>query len=189
MSAKDEAKLVWKFYIPPAVSGLATTACIIGNTRVNSRRTAAAQAAFVLGERAYSEYRDHVIAEVGSTTEQKIREKVAEKQIVDNPPSNAILAIAGPGNVMCYEALTGRYFTSDMETLRRAENKLNERMLKVDYQNLTDWYEYIGLPRTSMSDDFGWNADKLMELEFNTVMSDRGQPCLSFEYNYVKPIR
>ncbi len=185
---KIRVKLVWKLYIPTAASGAVTIACIVGTTRVSNKRAAAAQAAFVLTERAYSEYRNKVIEEYGERKDQTIRDSIAEDRVKNNTPPSAEVLLTGPGNVLCCELHTGRYFASDMETLRKAQNDLNSRLLGQDSSSLDDFYWIIGLNGTSNSADLGWNSDKLMNLEFSTVLTEDGRPCLAFDYNYIRPI-
>lgn len=179
---KERAVLVWKLYIPAAASGAVTIGCIVGANHIGNKRAVAAQAAFILTERAYSEYRDKVVEEYGEKADQKIREKIAEDRIRDNPPSEIL--IAGPGNVLCYEKFTGRYFASDIETLRKAQNELNAQLLHHDQCSMEEWYNMIGLGATTNSSSMGWNSDKLMELHFSSVLSEDGRPCLAFDYNY-----
>lgn len=187
VSRKDLVKKFWKFYIPTAASGAVTIACIVGSNRIGNRRAMAAQAAFILTERAYSEYRDTVVEELGEKTDQKIRDKLAEKKVKDNPPAKEVTVIAG-GNVLCCELYTGRYFLSDMETLRKAQNDLNSMLIKQDFATMEEWYHMIGIQPTEFSSDVGWNADKMMELEFSTVLSEDGRPCLAFSYNYYRSL-
>jgi hypothetical protein len=184
---KHDTKLVWKFYIPAAASGIVTVTCIVGVAKVGNRRALAAQAAFVLTERAYSEYRDKVIEEHGVKKDEKIRASIAEDHVRANPPTGEVL-IAGPGNVLCCELYTGRYFASDMESLRKKVNTLNEYLLRHDQSSLEEWYYMLGLAPTSFSSDLGWSSDKLLELEFTTVLTDDGRPCLAFSYNYIRPL-
>jgi hypothetical protein len=73
-----------------------------------------------------------------------------------------------------------------METLRKAENELNARLLAHDYATFDDFYYMVGLTRTSSSSQIGWKSDKLMKLEFSTVLTEDGRPCLSFDYNYTE---
>lgn len=73
---------------------------------------------------------------------------------------------------------------SDMETLRRAQNTLNDRLLKHDYATLDDFYHLVGLSNTSSSSEIGWKSNRLMELDFTTTLSSDGRPCLAFDYNY-----
>ncbi len=164
-----------------------TIACIVGTARVSNKRAAAAQAAFVLTERAYSEYRNKVIEEYGERKDQSLRDSIAEDRVKKNTPPSADILITGPGNVLCCELHTGRYFSSDMETLRKAQNDLNSRLLGHDTCSLDDFYWLVGLNGTSNSGDLGWTSEKLMVLDFSTVLTEDGRPCLAFEYNYIKP--
>jgi hypothetical protein len=180
----DRTKLVWKLYIPAAISSVTTVGCIVGANKIESKKALAAQTALAFSERAYSEYRDKVVEEFGERKDQSIRDQVVADQIKENPPPAYI--ISGPGNVLCCELFTGRYFTSDMESLRKAQNDLNDRLLKHDYASLSDFYYLIGLPPTSTSSHWGWESNKLMSLIFSTTLSDDNRPCITFEYNYTK---
>lgn len=186
-STKDIAKEHWKLYVPAAASGVVTSACIIGVAKVGNKRAMAAQAAFVLTERAYSEYRDKVIEEFGETGDRKVRDKIAEDRIRKQPPSGEV-TIVPSGQVLCCELYTGRYFQSDMETLRKAQNDLNAMLLRQDQASLEEWYYMIGLQPTSFSSDVGWNSDKMLELEFSTVLTEDGRPCLAFSYRHIRSL-
>lgn len=188
IKTRDKVELVWKLYIPAGVSGAVTVACIIGGTRISLGRVAAAQAAFSISDLAFNEYKEKVIEEIGANKEQAIRDKIAEDRVKRNPPPSPDILISGPGNVLCCEMYTGRYFTSDIETLRKSQNELNARLLHHDYAVMDDFYDMIRLPPTSYSGDMGWNSDKLMELIFSSILTEDGRPCLTFEYNYVKPL-
>ncbi len=89
---------------------------------------------------------------------------------------------------MCFDMYTGRLFLSDMETLKKAQNDVNYDVLNNFYASLTDFYDKIGLAKTTTSDDVGWNSDKMLELTFSTTMSDDQRPCLAMTFA-VEPIR
>jgi hypothetical protein len=183
---KERAKLVWKLYIPPAISGVSTILSIVSATRISSRKAAVITTAYSLSERAFSEYRDKVIEKFGEGKERALRDDIAQDRVNNNPPKELI--VAGSGTVLCHEALTGRFFMSDHETLRQAQNTLNAKILAHNYAYLDDFYDLIGLPYTSVSNSLGWEVGKLMELRFTTVLSPDNKPCLSFEYNYTRPV-
>lgn len=186
---KERAKLVWKLYIPPTISGAATIACIIGASKSNSRRTTAAVTAYSLTERAFSEYREKVVEQIGKGKEQKIRDDVVQNKVSKKPPGSSEVIVLGPGHVLCCDLHSHRYFRSDMESLRKAQNDINERILNDWYVNLDEFYDLVDLPHTSYSDKLGWDSEKLMTLEFSTVLSEDGEPCLAFEYSYLKPLK
>lgn len=183
---QEDAKLVWKLYIPPAVSAAVTIGCIIGAAKVSARRTAAITAAYSIGEKAFTEYKEKVIEKIGENKERAVRDEIAQERVEKNPPQSVI--VAGSGSVLCFEMYTGRYFTSDMETLRKAQNDINAKLMNNMYATLSDFYYFIDLPYTSYSSDMGWETGRLMELQFSTTMSEDSRPCLAFEYNYLKPL-
>jgi hypothetical protein len=185
---KERTRLVWKLYIPSAISTISTVSCVIGANRMEAKKTIAANAVLAVTERAYSDYRNKIIEELGPRKDQSIRDKVVADQVANNPPPSQEVLVTGPGNVLCCELFTMRYFACDMEKLRRSQNELNSKLLKHDYATLNDFYYMIGLSQTTTSGNIGWTSDKLMELIFSTTLSDDGRPCITFEYNYTKTL-
>jgi hypothetical protein len=187
VETRDAIRYVWKLYIPTAVSGTMTVVCIIGAAKITSRRTAAITAAYSLSEKAFTEYKEKVIETLGEKKEQKVRDEIAAAQIRDSPPQNSTVVLAGTGDVLCCEMWTGRYFSSDMETLRRSVNTINAKLISQNEATLSDFYYLIGVPQTSSSSYSGWTSDKMLELSFTSLLHE-GKPVLAFDYNYVKPV-
>lgn len=185
-SKGDVLKWTWKLYIPPASSAVVTIACIILANRIGSRRAAALAAAYAISERSFAEYKSKVIEKLGEKKEQTVRDEIAQDRVNRNPFDRMI--VVGEGQVLCYDSYTGRYFLCDMETIRRAENDINHQVTHDYYASLSDFYNKIGLPPTSMSDDMGWNADKLLEIEYSAVLSETGKPCIAINFR-VEPVR
>lgn len=185
---KENVRVVWKLYIPAGISGVLTVGCIIGASKANGARTTAAVTAYSISERAFGEYREKVVEQIGKGKEQKIRDEIVQERISKNP-SNQEIVIVGGGHVLCCELFTHRYFRSDMERLKKAQNDINAKIINERYVTLDELYDLIGLPDTSNSNNLGWDSDKLMALNFSTVISEDGEPCLAFDYNYTKPIK
>jgi hypothetical protein len=184
----DAFKWAWKAYIPAAGSATATVICINMANRSGNRRAAALAAAYALSERAWTEYKDKVVEKLGEKKEQEVRDEVAQDRITKSSNLGDVIVV-GEGSVLCHEAFTGRYFLSDMEELKRAQNNVNYKINNDYYASLTDFYNEIdGLERTSFSDEVGWNSDELLEIIFSTVLTKSGKPCLSMDFR-VKPIR
>lgn len=181
---KENVARVWKLYIPAGISGATTIVCIIGLRRVDGAKLAAAQAALGVSQRAYESYRAQVVEELGSKRDQLFKAKAAEQEV---NKSTQGLIVAGEGSVLCYEEFTGRIFESDMQSLNRAINEINARILKHDYATLDDFYDLIGLENTMVSGQAGWGSPHLLELEFSSILH-KGRPCLAFAYNYVKSL-
>lgn len=179
-------KSCWKCYVPAAVMGLTSAACLIGATSVSARRTAALAAAYQISETALTEYREKVIETIGEKKEKLVREKVSEDRVEKQPVTKSEIFITNKGDTLFLEPLSKRYFKSDIELIRKAENKLNKEMLQgiSGYVSLNEFYDEIGLERTDLGDDLGWNVDKLIDVEFDPTITDDEKPCLAIQYIY-----
>lgn len=185
---KYKAKLIWKLYIPPVGMGVLTITSIIFANRIGTRRAAAMAAAYSMSERAFAEYREKVADHMGKKKESAVRDDIAQDHVARNPVSTNEVIITGAGSVLCYDTITGRYFQSDMETLRKAQNDINHQLLHDMYATLDDFYKIIGLKSTKFSSEVGWTSDNMLELRFSATLSDDSKPCIAIEYSSY-PIR
>lgn len=188
LEVKERVDMVWKLYVPAAGTAAMTIFCIIAANRIGTRRAAALASAYKISEKAWGEYKDKVIETIGRKKEEAVRDEVAQDRVDNNPVSKTNLIVTGGGKELCFEEFTGRYFETDVQSLRKAQNDINHQVNNSYYASLTDFYDLIGLPRTSLSDEFGWNSDELLELEFSTTMSKDERPCISIGFRAV-PIR
>lgn len=188
-TVRDKVEYAWPYYVPAALSGVATISAVLMSHKIETRKTAAAISAYSLTERAFSQYREKIVDEIGSHKEQVVRDELAKDQIDKDPPTDKNVIFAGSGEVLCCELHTGRYFNSSMESLRRAQNDVNSDIINQLYVTLNSFYDIVGLPYTAHSNELGWDSsDGMLELKFSTVLTEDGKPCLAFDYNYVKPI-
>lgn len=188
----ETVKVAWKCYIPATVTGAASVACLIGASTVSARRNAALATAYKLSETALAEYREKVVETIGEKKEKVVREKVADEQIKRNPVSQSEVIVTGKGECLCFDPLSSRYFKSDLEYIRRAENNLNAQILTQigGYLSLNEFYDELGLERIDIGDEFGWNLDNRIALDISSHVTDDGRPSLVIghynrpDYNY-----
>lgn len=180
----ETVKATWKCYIPATVTGIASVTCLIGASSVNSRRNAALATAYNLSTTALTEYKEKVIETIGEKKEQTVRDKVAEERIKKEPVNPSAIIVSGNGNTRCFDTITKRRFTSDIEAIKKIVNELNRRMINgEDYISLNDFYYELGLDGSSIGDELGWNvSDGLIELEFSAQLDTDGIPCIVIDY-------
>lgn len=188
LSALDYIKLTWKNYIPAAAVGLSTISLIVGAQTVNTRRNTALMTVYSLTENAFKDYKDNVIETLGEKKDQLITNNIAKKRIEKAPPTEEDILVADDeGKILCYESLSGRYFKSDKETIRKAMNDVNKILIDNVYVSLNDFYEMLGLDSNALGEQVGWRSEHVMEIIFDAVLTPKGVPCLSIDYR-VGPI-
>lgn len=179
----EVVKTAWKCYIPATLTCVTSTACLIGASSVHLKRNAALATAYKLSESAISEYKDAVIDKIGEKKEQTIRDKIAEEKMKKNPVSSSEVFITEKGNTLCYDTISGRYFKSDIDRIKRAENAINKQLLDEMYVSLNDLYDELDLDHTKLGDELGWKIDDgLVELYFSSQLADDGTPCVVMDF-------
>ena len=99
LTKPEVVKATWKCYIPAAISGATSIACIVGANTVHSKRNAAIATAYKLSEKALTEYKEATIEEVGKEKAKAIKDRVAQKQLDNNPVNDSQVIITGTQNV------------------------------------------------------------------------------------------
>lgn len=179
----ETVKTVWTCYIPPVVVGTMSIFCMIGAASANVRRNAALATAYTLSESAMKEYRSKVIETVGEKTEKEVRDAISKDKIEKNPVTTSEIIITDKGDTLCYDVMSGRYFKSDIEKLRKIVNDMNRQMLKDSYIPLNDFYDYVNLEHIKLGYDLGWNvSDGLIDLDFSSHLAADGTPCIVLDF-------
>lgn len=177
------AKTAWMCYIPSAIIGGVSIFCLIGASSVNLRRNAALATAYTLSESALKEYQEKVVETMGEKKERGIRDSIAKDKIDRNPVEQREIIITNKGENLCYDSLSGRYFKSDIDKIRKSVNELNRQMLNEMYISLNDLYYELGLDNTKLGDDLGWHIDDgLINISFSSQLVNGETPCLVLDY-------
>lgn len=189
LEPKEVIKTTWKCYIPVAMTGLSSIACLIGSHSVSARRTAALAAAYQLSETALTEYKEKVVETIGEKKEKFVRDAVAKEQAIkstDDLKANNII-ITNHGETLFRDYYSGNLFKSDIERIKRAVNELNRRMLLDNYVSLNDFYDELGLDHTGSGDDLGWRIeDGYIDVDFNPQLIEHEGvqvPCVILSYD------
>ena len=177
-------KTCWKCYIPATLTTVLSAVCLIGASTVSAKRNAALATAYSISEAALREYQEKVVEVIGEKKEKAVRDAVAKDQIERDPVTKSeVVIIDSNSNTLCYEPLSGRYFKSTIDKIKKAEIKLDRQMIQEMYVSLNDFYWEIGLDGTDLGDKMGWNLSKgYMDLSFSSQLADDGTPCAVIVY-------
>lgn len=181
---KDKIQLTWKLYAVPVSTGVVAVASIVFANRISTKRAAALAAAYSLSERAFHEYKGKVLEHIGENKERKVRDEVAQDKLKKNPVSaqSGQIIMTGGGDQLCLDGFSGRYFFSDMESIRKAVNDINQQIHHSGSASLSDFYEKLGLHSTDVSDEVGFSYELPLDIDYTSGLSDDGRPCIVMTY-------
>ena len=116
--------------------------------------------------------------------EKKIRDEIAQDRVNQDNGEKRQIIITPKGQTLCMDSISGRYFRSDLDTIRKVVNSLNREMTHQNYISLNKFYSELGLPGIKEGDYIGWNIDRgLIELDFDACITDTDEPCIVIDYN------
>lgn len=179
---KRYVQTTWRLYLPAIAVGAVTVTCILASNKVNLTRNAALASAYSITERAMSEYQRKAVEVFGEDKHKEIKDRIAQDRVTNNPPKDSTLVFTGKGQTLCLDMMSGRYFRGDIEDLRRAENRLNQRLINGTWLGLNELYSEIGLEPIKLGDDLGWVTDNLLQLQFSAALSPDEEPCIVMDY-------
>lgn len=172
----------WKHYVPPLISGVTSAACIFSANTINLRRQAAALSLYTVSETALREYRDKAAEIIGEKKAAEIQEEVMKDRVTANPPSEGQLILVAGKDQLFYDSLTGQYFKSDIERIRKAQNDINAKCINEMYASQNEFYNLIGVKPVSVGESVGWNTDNPLDVVFTTMLTEEGQSCIVLDY-------
>lgn len=183
LSWKEKFSVSYRVYIPPAIAGVCTLVSIISANHIQYARGAAFALAYSGSEAAFRRYREAVADVVKPKDVQKITSRVAEKSLSEaGQPVPGTVLVASSGDVLCYDVFSGRYFRSDIETIRRVENNINGQLNAECYASLNEFYAGLGLPPIAAGELVGWSVPNSLSVEFGSQLTEKGEPVLTVDF-------
>lgn len=184
LTGKEKFEMGWRRHLPALILGGVTVTCIVASTTIGNRRNAALMSLVAVGETAFREYRDKVETVVGKPKAAKVIDELAQDKVAAThvEKGNEIVYL-GDDEVIFFDMLTSRYFSSTKANVEKAEIEINRQILGDMYASQNDWYNKIGLSSVSQGDDIGWNNDRPLEVQFSATIKD-DKPVFAVSYRH-----
>lgn len=185
LTVLETLRVAAPYYAPSAIMGIATIGCIIGANSVNLRRNATLASLYSVSERTLKEYQAKTKEIVGEKKAQKI-EDAAMQSIVNQHNGTEVIKTIN-GDTPFFDPLSGRYFTSSIEFVRKAQNDIKEMIFGDMAIPLNEFYYALGIPGITLGEDCGWNTSFMPDIQFTGTLRSDGTPCVALNYK-VGPI-
>lgn len=178
LTRADIVKDCWRFYIPAAVVGAGTIACIMSSNLLNKKSQKELMAAYVAVQQTYSAYRKKVAEEVGREAEAKLHQEAVQVRRSED------------GDVirLFYDPSLGTYYHATLAQVIEAAYDFNRALATDGMVSLNQWRTMLnadGIELTADGDATGWVIDQLiedwdyywMDFDYDKQITDDGLEC------------
>lgn len=173
---KDVVKHTWKCYIPAAISGCGTIACIIGANHIHLSKEAGMIAAYAfLGDK-FSDYRERS----GEKHDSKIMNAIKKDHISEIEKPSRPLEI---GKMWVYEPESKQYFQATTEQILWAELTANKMFHNQGWLSFNQFLDLLPeAKRVEWGDHTGWYIyDEDGSWDFNWSFYKGGTPWIDIQ--------
>ena len=154
----EKFKIAGPVYIPSAITGAATIACIFGSNIISKNQQATLMSAYALLDNSYKEYKKKTDELYGEDAGRQIRGEIAK----DKYPGDGISL--DDDKELFYDFYSGRYFESTKEAVLWAQYETNRSMF-VNYSvGLNEYYNLLGLEPLPEYEMLGWTCGMIEEM-------------------------
>lgn len=190
-----------KYYIPTIGFVVVCGTCCILSCHIANKQVAAAMGLYTMSEKAFDEFKEKTKELYGERKAEKVSEAVIDDHLTKKPSGNQqIIFASASGRYRCYETWTRQYFISDIESLRRLDNDINDDLNgdTFGYISLKEVYDRMGVPFDdivdestgeviySCAEDLGFNnfsgGIHRPHFKYSTHLAEDGVPCLAVTF-------
>ena len=160
-TTKQKVLDCWKVYVPAAVLGGGTIACILGSNALNKKQIASLTAAYMALGKTYQTYRAQVRRTIGDQQENEIFETAKSIEMAEKDQT---VKNAATEKLLCYDPIGKRYFHATEAELLTAFYEANRDFNANGYIALNDVYGYLNLDFIPELHGRGWSIDYMSEM-------------------------
>lgn len=147
----ETVSVAGKVYIPAAITGASTVACIFGANVLNKRKQASLMSGYALIDSAFKDYKNKVEELYGKGTNDIVKYEIAKDQYEEEDVD------IEDDKQLFYDEYSRRYFQSTIEDVQRAEYRLNRDINMRGWFELNEFYELLDIPPLKGGEGLGWS--------------------------------
>lgn len=192
LKVTDKVKVCWKRYVPAACAITSGTGFLLASNIKSVRVNAALLAASTMNENVIKGYKKY-ISSLGEEAVAKFNETFMNDRFDETPfdpdyYDKSVEVIPSEDELMlCFDAVTGRYFESNRGRIEAAVNRINKQIMKDEVATVNDFYYELGLESASGLGLLGWAFEfgdpEELCVTFGTRMGPNDKPALMMTYD------
>lgn len=153
LTTLETVKIAGPAYIPAAITGVSTIACIFGANILSKCQQASLMSAYALIENSYKEYKNKLKVLYGDDADKEVTQEIVKDRYEDYDVS------VSDGKQLFFDYFSMRYFESTMEEVLIGESNFNKNLTLNGYASLNELYDSLGIPRVDYGYELGWSHE------------------------------
>lgn len=171
ISKKDIFRLTWKYYVSTAFVGVSTIVCIIGADVLSKKQRRSLLGVYALLNESLQKYKDSIDVIFGNDFDNEI----VKKEYKEN--KDELIEMVNGNEILCYDLLSQRYFSSTLPTLLDAQYQVNKLLHNMGYVCVNKLYEYLEMDGIEGGDDIYW-SENWIDFQNSYVDLEDGMVCI-----------
>lgn len=166
LTTLEKVNVAGPAYIPAAVIGVSTIACIFGANALNKRQQASLMSAYALVNNSYQDYK----AKVAEICDEETVDRIQEEIVKDKYELTTTMEPMHEDEVLFFDDFSLQFFTSTTQDVLEAERRFNGNFMMSGSACLNEFYDMVGASRIDAGYQLGWVASSSdYELGINGV--------------------
>lgn len=157
----------WQCYVPSALVGAGTIACIVGIGVMDKRNQAALTSAYAMLNESYKQYRQSAKKVYGEDADNKIHAEMAKDAGVASVDwgYQVYNMDMDPGSeqLLFYDLASKKHFNTTMAAVLNAQYHVNRNLAIRGDCSLNEYLLFLGLEGVSGGNEIGWDISYMVE--------------------------
>lgn len=183
---KQGTQELLKLSVPTAVCAIGTIGCAMASLKASGKKIAGLSFAYGTTRELLRDYQAEVREEVGEAKEQKIRDRVKERRMVDpDREFTELPRLANTGDYIIFDETCNYRFESNGLAITAALQRITAKLQsgQSDWIPINDFYFEVSGKTVSMGDQIGWSVDDApIECYYKGVLDDNDRPMAAILY-------
>ena len=154
LTALEKVNVAGPAYIPAAVVGVSTIACIFGANALNKKQQASLMSAYALVNNSYQDYK----AKVREVQGDEVANRIQEEIVKDKFEVTTTMEPMHEDEVLFFDDFSMRFFYSTIDDVLNAERRFNDNFMMSGSACLNEFYDILGIGRIEAGYQLGWAA-------------------------------
>ena len=172
-------------YIPAALMGAGSIACVVCANKISLSRQAALAGSLAIAQESLKDYKNELAEKLSPKQLEEIESDINQKKVAEESVEDYEYCNEKTKTTRCKDEYSGRYFWGDRDSIDKALIAFNRDLLEQGPSGLSlnDLYAHLELEPSPVGNEVGWNGQKdILHYKIDYGPDKNGNPILILSF-------